>query len=50
MYVEVATPELGKEELKKATAQEIVVHASSEGKTAGEVRLKVLLRASALAQ
>jgi uncharacterized membrane protein len=50
MYVEVATPELGKEELKKATTQEIVVHASSEGKTAGEVRLKVLLRASALAQ
>jgi LmbE family N-acetylglucosaminyl deacetylase len=50
MFVEVATPELGKEDLKNFTAQEVVVHASSEGQTAGEVRLKVLLKASGLAQ
>jgi hypothetical protein len=50
MYVEVATPEMGKEDLKKISPQEVVVHSSSEGKTAGEVRLKVLLKASALAQ
>ena len=50
LSVEVATPELGKEELNKLAAQEVVVRASAAGKTIGEVRLKVLLKASALAQ
>jgi hypothetical protein len=50
LLVEIATPDLGKEELKKAGTQEVVVRASSEGKPTGEVRLKVLLKASALSQ
>lgn len=50
LAVEIATPELSKEELKKTGAQEVAVRASSEGKPLGEVRMKVLLKASGLAQ
>lgn len=50
LVVEIATPDPGKEELKKLGAQEIVVQGSVDGKSAGEVRLKVALKASALAQ
>jgi LmbE family N-acetylglucosaminyl deacetylase len=50
LFVEILTPELGKEELKKLDAQEVAVRASVEGRSIGEVRLKVLLKASALAQ
>jgi len=50
VFVEVATPELGKEELRKAGPQEVLVRAIVEGKPVGEVRLKVTLRTSALAQ
>jgi hypothetical protein len=48
--VEIATPELSKEELKKSAAQEVVVRGSTSRGPIGEVRLKVALRASALAQ
>jgi LmbE family N-acetylglucosaminyl deacetylase len=50
LRMEVATPELSKEELKKVGPQELVVRAASEGRPAGEVHLKVLLKASALEQ
>jgi LmbE family N-acetylglucosaminyl deacetylase len=50
LFVEIATSELGREELKKLGAQDVVVRASAEGKLIGEVRLKVALKASALAQ
>jgi LmbE family N-acetylglucosaminyl deacetylase len=50
LLVEVATPELSKEELKKIAAQEVVVRGAAAGKSTGEVRLKVQLKASALAQ
>jgi Uncharacterized proteins, LmbE homologs len=51
LSVEIATPELSKEELKKSAAtQEVVVRGSAARGPLGEVRLKVALRASALAQ
>jgi LmbE family N-acetylglucosaminyl deacetylase len=50
MFVEIATPELSKEELKKITAQQVVVRGTAGGKRIGEVKLKVLLKASALPQ
>jgi hypothetical protein len=50
VLVEIATPGLDKDELKKRKVQEVVVHASVSGKAIGEVRLRVMLRASALAQ
>jgi LmbE family N-acetylglucosaminyl deacetylase len=50
LLVEIATPELTKEELKKLTAQELIVRGSVAGKSIGEVRLMAKLRASALAQ
>ena len=50
LIVEIATPELGKEELKKAGTQEVVVHVAAEGNAIGEVKLKVALRGNALAQ
>jgi LmbE family N-acetylglucosaminyl deacetylase len=50
LLVEVLTPELGKEELKKVGTQEVIVRGSLKGQPIGEVRLKVLLKASALAQ
>jgi len=50
LMVEIATPELGKEEMKTLSVQELVVRVSSDGKYIGDVRLKVLLKSSALAQ
>jgi hypothetical protein len=50
LFVEIATPDLSKDELKKNGAQEIVVRGTADGKSIGEVRLKVILKASALAQ
>ena len=50
LRVEVETPSLPAEELKKATTQEIVVHAEVNGKSVGEVRLGVALQNSALPQ
>jgi hypothetical protein len=50
LLVEIATPELTKEELKKVTAQELIVRGSVAGKSIGEVRLMAKLRAGALAQ
>jgi len=48
--VHIETPALSAEELKKAVPQEVVICAEAEGKAAGEVRLRVLLRPSALPQ
>jgi LmbE family N-acetylglucosaminyl deacetylase len=48
--VHIETPALSAEELKKAVPQEVVVRAEADGKAAGEVRLRVLLRANALPQ
>ncbi len=48
--VEIATPEISKAELKSVQPVEIVVAVSAEGSSPSEVRLKVLLKASALAQ
>jgi LmbE family N-acetylglucosaminyl deacetylase len=50
LRVEVDTPALSNEELKKEEAQIITVHAESSGKSLGEVKLRVLLRHSALPQ
>lgn len=49
LNVEIATPEMSKEELKNAQPVEVVVSLSGNG-TASEVRLRVLLKASALPQ
>jgi len=48
--VEIATPMLSKEELKGAQPVEIVVGVAGEGADPSEVRLRVLLKASALPQ
>ena len=48
--VEIATPMLSKEELKGAQPVEIVVGVSAEGSSPSEVRLRVLLKGSALPQ
>ena len=50
LFVEIATPDSSTEELKKIAAQQVVVRASAGGTSVGEVKLKVLLKASALAQ
>ena len=50
LVVEIATPEMGREELKKAGMQEVVVRVAAEGNAIGEVKLKVALRENALAQ
>jgi len=50
LWVELITPELTKDQLKTATAQDLAVRISAEGKSIGEIHLKVLLKASALAQ
>jgi LmbE family N-acetylglucosaminyl deacetylase len=50
LFVEIATPELSKEELKKAEMQEVIVRGIVAGKSVGEVRLKVLVKANALPQ
>jgi hypothetical protein len=47
--VEIATPEISKEQLKSAQPVEIVVGVSGEG-TSSELRLRVLLKANALPQ
>ena len=49
-HVEIAAPELGKEELAKLSAQDVIVRATLNGQEQSEVRLKVQLKASALAQ
>jgi hypothetical protein len=48
--VHVETPNLSGEELKKQAALEVRVSAEVDRKAIGEVRLKVVLRASALPQ
>jgi LmbE family N-acetylglucosaminyl deacetylase len=48
--VEVETPSLAAEELKKIPAREIVVKGEANGKSIGEVHLRVSLRANALPQ
>lgn len=50
LQVEIETPKLPAEELKKAAPVEIVVRAAAGELSLGEVRLRVLLRASALPQ
>lgn len=50
LFVEIATPDSSQEELKKIAAQEVVVRGSASGTGMGEVKLKVLLKASALPQ
>jgi hypothetical protein len=50
LRVDVQTPELKKEDFKTVQPRQVVVRASSGGKTLGEVRLNVLLKASALPQ
>jgi hypothetical protein len=46
--LEIASPELNKEELKKAKPVDIVVGVIEDGMPPCEVRLRVLLKASAL--
>lgn len=48
--VEIETPTLPAEELKKMQPQEIVVHAEANGKSIGDVKLRVALLGSALPQ
>jgi LmbE family N-acetylglucosaminyl deacetylase len=48
--VHIETPSLSAEELKKQAAQEVRVSAEVDGKAIGEVRLKVVLRVTALPQ
>jgi LmbE family N-acetylglucosaminyl deacetylase len=44
----VETPTLSAEQLKDGTPQEVTIHAEAEGKPVGEVKLRVLLKSSAL--
>lgn len=44
----IETPKLTDEELKKATPQEVTVHGESNGKSIGDVKLRVLLKKGAL--
>lgn len=48
--VHIETPTLTGEDLKKATPQEVLVRLEADGKPAGEIKLRVLLRASGLPQ
>lgn len=50
LRVEIETPALTAEELKKAVPQEVTVHAEADGKSIGDVKLRVLLRPNALPQ
>ena len=50
LAVHIETPALSSDELKKAVPQEVQVSAEAGGQQAGEVRLRVLLRATALPQ
>ena len=50
LRVEIETPALSAEELRKTVPQEVTVHAEADGKSIGNVKLRVLLRANALPQ
>jgi len=50
LRVEIETPALTAEELKKAVPQEVTVHCEASGQSIGDVKLRVLLRANALPQ
>jgi len=50
MRVEIETPKLTESELKASGAQEIVVHALADGAPAGDIKLRVQLRAHGLPQ
>ena len=50
LKVEIATPEMSKEELKGAQPVEVVVGVSGDGSSKSQVRLRVLVKASALPQ
>ncbi len=50
LRAEIETPGGSAEELKKAQPEEVVVRAEANGKSIGEVRLRVLLQASGLPQ
>ena len=50
LLVHIDTPKLSAEELKKAVPKEVMIHAEAEGKLAGEVKLRVLLRGGAQPQ
>jgi hypothetical protein len=50
LRVEIETPTLSAEELKKTLPQEVTIHAEAEGHSIGEVKLRVLLRSHALPQ
>ena len=50
LRVEIETPALSAEELKKTVPQVVTVHAEAEGHSIGEVKLRVLLRSHALPQ
>jgi len=50
MRVELDAPHLAEQELRKAEPQLITVRAEADGKSIGEVNLRVLLRQSALPQ
>ena len=50
LRVEIETPVLTAEELKKTMPQEVTIHAEADGHSMGEVKLRVLLRPNALPQ
>ncbi|HEY6128593.1 MAG TPA: PIG-L family deacetylase [Candidatus Acidoferrum sp.] len=50
LKVEISTPEMSKEELKGAQPVEVVVGVSGDGSSKSQVRLRVLVKASALPQ
>jgi LmbE family N-acetylglucosaminyl deacetylase len=50
LCVEIATPTLTEEELKKAKSQPVTVRVEAEGKNVGDIKINVLLKASALPQ
>jgi hypothetical protein len=50
LRVEIDTPTLTEAELKKATPQMVTVKIQENGKSIGEIKINVLLKASALPQ
>jgi hypothetical protein len=48
--VHIETPTLSGDALKKIEPQEVRINVEADGKAAGEVKLRVLLKASALPQ
>jgi LmbE family N-acetylglucosaminyl deacetylase len=50
LLVQIATPNLTPEELKKAAIQDVRITADADGKEAGEVLLRVILKGGALPQ